>query len=101
MPLVRVSDLQAIRVWQKLMLQHVFLVRRYSHRYVMSLSFIISGSLAGIFGFCDHAWQILALRGLVSPVHLGGYVATIALGEIVDDEARGEGRSRDTERGGG
>jgi hypothetical protein len=59
----------------------------------MSVALVVSGALAGIFGFCDHAWQILALRGMVSPVHIGGYVATIALGEIVDDETRGEGKS--------
>jgi hypothetical protein len=59
----------------------------------MSLSLVVSGILAGVFGFCDEAWQVLALRGLVSPVHIGGYVSSIVMGEIVDDESRGEGES--------
>jgi len=44
-------------------------------------------------GFCTSPWQLIALRGMTGLVHFGGFISTIALGGLVDEESRNEGQS--------
>jgi MFS family permease len=76
----------------KLTIQHVRLIRYYPHRPLIVVTLLLSGGIAGVLGFCRSPWQLVALRGMVGMVHFGGFMSVIGLGEIVDEEARNEGK---------
>jgi len=72
--------------------QHVRLIRHFSHRHLFAFTLLSSGTLAAITGFCTAAWQLVALRGLIGLVHFAGFISVIALGGLVDQESRNEGK---------
>lgn len=74
-------------------LQHVRLIQRFSHRQLFVLTLQSSGTVAAVVGFCTSPWQLIALRGMTGLVHFGGFISTIALGGLVDEESRNEGQS--------
>jgi MFS family permease len=49
----------------------------------MVLSLLLSGAAAATIGFSTQIWQILVLRALTALFSFGGFLASIALGEVV------------------
>jgi len=57
----------------------------------MITSLLLSGAVAALMGFSTHIWQILVLRFLTALFSFGGFLASIALGEVVKKEEGGGG----------
>lgn len=74
---------------RKANLQHIKLIQWFPHRYLIITSLLLSGAVASLMGFSTHIWQILALRTLTALFSFGGFLASIALGEVVKEEGGG------------
>ena len=81
--------------------QLVWAMRKYSHRWLTTLSLVIIGLILACFGFCAQVWQIFALRILTGAGAIGGLLTVVMSGEITDQETRTQGQiisSFDTQR---
>ena len=88
-----IASLPQSHVTPLTILQHVRLIQRFSHRQLFVFTLLSSGTVAAMVGFCTSPWQLIALRGMTGLVHFGGFISTIALGGLVDEESRNEGES--------
>jgi hypothetical protein len=86
LPLV---SLKTIKNQKKANSQHIKLIQWFLHRYLIITSLLLSGAVAGLMGFSTHIWHILLLRGLTALFSFGGFLASIALGEMVKKEGGG------------
>jgi MFS family permease len=73
--------------------QHIKLIQYFPHQYLIITSLLLSGIVAASMGFSTHIWQILLLRALTALFSLGGFLASIALGEVVKKEGGGGGQA--------
>jgi MFS family permease len=73
--------------------QHIKLIQWFPHRYLIITSLLLSGAVASLMGLSTHIWQILALRALTALFSFGGFLASIALGEVVQKEEGGGGQA--------
>ena len=73
--------------------QHIKLIQWFPHRYLIITSLLLSGTVAASMGFSTHIWEILLLRAITALFSFGGFLASIALGEVVKKEEGGGGQA--------